>query len=298
MNIVAQNSHFTKVSSIQIPSTFYKRMRTGIEAIDKIFGEGILPGSTMTLTAQAGCGKTTFLLQLAEALVAAGYSAGYASGEESQYQLAYTCKRLNVNSVQVANESDISALAKATKHFDILIVDSFQALTSGDLSKSEIEKQAVSTLIKAAKDNECVLIFIMHLTKDGKLKGSSLIPHSVDVNIQLKKDDDDSILRIFDVYKNRFGTIGEYVATMTATGLDFSTIQQPANKEAKRNDKSELYRKILELDPPLINKSSIMQMFNLTGSQAYLALKELVDCGKLIKMGRGSNAVWKKPVTS
>ncbi len=39
-----------------------------------------------------------------------------------------------------------------------------------------------------------------------------------------------------------------------------------------------------------------MKMFSLTGSQAYLALKELVDRGDLVKYGRGATAVFKKSI--
>ena len=52
------------VENIEIPSRFYSRMVTGIETVDEFLHEGFLPGSTMTLTAAAGCGKTTFMIQL------------------------------------------------------------------------------------------------------------------------------------------------------------------------------------------------------------------------------------------
>jgi predicted transcriptional regulator len=48
------------------------------------------------------------------------------------------------------------------------------------------------------------------------------------------------------------------------------------------------------MDPPNITKNGIMKSLNLTSSQAYFALKELTDAGKLKKYGRGEQAVWKK----
>ena len=77
MQLGIQSSKFEKVSDIKIPSIFYNRMKCGIKEFDDLFGNGILPGSSMTFTGQAGCGKTTSLLQLMEALSKAGYNVGY-----------------------------------------------------------------------------------------------------------------------------------------------------------------------------------------------------------------------------
>ena len=266
MKLGFDTTAFTKVSDITIPDVFFNRMKTGVKEFDMIFGDGILPGCSATVTAQAGCGKTTLLLQLLEAVSNNDYSVGYSSGEENAFQLAYTCQRLGVKSVSVANETDIDTLAKAMDNLDVLVVDSFQALTTKTkMNSRELEKHAVSTLCKKAKDSECTLIFIMHLTKDGKLKGSTLVPHSVDVNVQIMhdKDSDDETSRIISTYKNRFG------------GCDLET-------------------KILSLDPPNITERKVMESFGLTKGQTYVALRELVDSGKLKKYGRGKSAVWKK----
>ena len=298
MKLGIEKSTFTKVSEIQIPDIFYRRFKTGVAEFDDMFGEGILPGSAFTITAQAGCGKTTLLLQLMEALANNGYDVGYASGEENQYQLAFTCKRLNVRSVQIANETDIDVLAKAMQDLDVLVVDSFQALsTRNKLNHAELERYAVTTLINAAKANECALFFIMHLTKDGKLKGSTLVPHAVDVNVQIMMDDEgDEQDRIISFYKNRFGATLDYTATMTSHGFKLSGKRETTKAPSKKARKKALESKIMAMDPPNITKSGIMKSLNLTSSQAYFALKELTDAGKLKKYGRGDNAVFKKTV--
>jgi DNA repair protein RadA/Sms len=296
MKLGIEKSAFTKVSEIEIPDIFYRRMKTGVAEFDDMFGEGILPGSAFTITAQAGCGKTTLLLQLMEALANNGYDVGYASGEENQYQLAFTCKRLNVSSVQIANETDIDTLAKAMQDLDVLVIDSFQALTTRNkLNHAELERYAVTTLINAAKANECTLFFIMHLTKDGKLKGTTLVPHAVDVNVQILMDDEgDEQDRVISFYKNRFGPTLDYTATMTSRGFQLSGKREVTRAPSKKARKREIENKILAIkEPPHITKERIMKELKLTSSQAYFALKELTDAGKLVKHGRGKDARWK-----
>jgi len=294
-------SGFTKVSNINIPSIFFNRLSTGVKEFDSLFGEGILPGSSMTFCGQAGVGKTTMLLQMMEAL-ANNYEVGYASGEESSFQLAYTCRRLGVKNVAIANETDVDRLVKATKTLDVLVVDSFQALsTTKQMNSREFERYAVNELVAAGKENECVIVFVMHLTKGtGELKGSSLVPHAVDVNFRIDRDNEseDTTARIVSVYKNRFGATGEYHASMTPTGISISERREVEAPKSKANRRKELLDGILALDPPNITKRALIERFGLTSSQCYLALKELTDSGKLIKYGKGDDAVWKKAAVS
>ena len=109
MKLGIDQTDFTAVGDIEIPEIFFNRMKSGVQDFDKLFGEGLLPGAAITLTAQAGCGKTTFALQLLEHLSQAGYDTSYASGEENCFQLAFTCKRLNVKGVKIANVTDIES---------------------------------------------------------------------------------------------------------------------------------------------------------------------------------------------
>jgi DNA repair protein RadA/Sms len=299
MKLEIKKTSFTRAADIVIPDIFYRRLRTGVKEFDELFGDGILPGSSLTFTGVAGSGKTTALLQFTEALAANGYSIGYASGEENSFQLAYTCKRLNVKNIMIANETDIDALAESMSDLDVLVVDSFQALTTKNkLNHAELERYATSKLVSAAKAAECVLIFVMHLTKAGKLKGSTLVPHAVDVNfmISIDTESDDINARVIDVYKNRFGRTGAYRALMTPSGLEVSGAYEVERTKPKGVRNKDQENKVLAMDPPNITKKYICKELNITDSQAYLLLKKLTDENKLVKIGRGVNAVWKKTI--
>jgi len=298
MKLITDQTNFTAVQDITIPDIFFNRMKSGVQDFDKLFGEGLLPGAAITLTAQAGCGKTTFALQLLEHLSQAGYDTSYASGEENCFQLAFTCKRLNVKGVKIANVTDIDTIAKEMEANDIMVVDSFQALTTKTKMNSRaLEQYAISTLCNKAKESECVLIFIMHLTKAGQLKGSTLVPHSVDVNMMISHDmeSDDDTTRLISVSKNRFGQSIEVQALLGHKGFHIGDKVTTGRKiKSKANRKADLQANILKMDPPNITEQGVMSSFSLTKGQTYVVLKQLVDDKKLKKYGRGTNAVWKK----
>ena len=298
MKLGIAQTEFVKVKDIVIPDIFYNRMKSGVQDFDKLFGNGLLPGAAITLTAQAGCGKTTFALQLLEHLDQAGYDVAYASGEENQFQLAFTCQRLNVKGVKIANITDVDTIAEAMDKNDIVVVDSFQALTvKTKMNSRALEQYAVSTLCNKAKDSECVLIFIMHLTKSGQLKGSTLVPHSVDVNMIISHDldSDDDTTRIISVSKNRFGQCIDVQAILGHKGFHIGEKVTTGKKaKSKKDRKADLKKQILNMDPPAITEQRVMSTFSLTKGQTYVALKQLVDDKKLKKFGRGARAVWKK----
>jgi len=300
MNLGYKATSFKAVQDIEIPDIFYRRYKSGISTVDDLFGEGILPGSSITMCAAAGCGKTTFLLQVLDALAQNGYATAYASGEENEYQLAFTCNRIGVKQVQVANMTDVDTLVDQMEHFDCLVVDSFQALTSEKkMNSREFESYAVSKLTKAAKDTECTIFFIMHLTKDGKLKGSTLVPHSVDVNMQIEVDADvDESARKIYFNKNRFGACNELTVYLGAQGFDFATpvvIEESENKApSKKSRKKAEQEKIMDMkEPPHITTGRVMKELDIDYNRASFVLRDLVNNDKLIKFGRGKSAIYK-----
>jgi len=293
-----------KVKDIKVPDIFNRRMKTGIRSIDTLFDEGILPGSAFTITAQAGCGKTTLMLQILEGLAKNGYRVGYCSGEESVYQLAFTCRRIGVKNVEVANITDIDSLTELSKKYDVLIVDSFQALTTKTkMNMRAKEVYAVQSLVRTAKETECTMGFIMHLTKDGKLKGSTVVPHTVDacMNIERISEADDDGARSIYFSKNRFGPCNELETIITRTGYDFKAKVVKEDEQAvkkvpsKRNRKKKQVEEMLKLikDTGWTQIGAIAKVTDDDVSRAQFLLREQVTLGKLEKTGRGQGAYWR-----
>lgn len=301
MNLDIDTTSFKKVSSIKVPDIFNRRLKSGIDKVDSMLGGGFLPGSSFTLCAPAGCGKTTLMLQTLDSMVKQGYRVAYASGEESIFQLAHTCSRLKVQNVEIANETDVETLVDVMKDYDILIVDSFQALTTKKARGFRaVEKHAVQSLVKGAKDHECVLGLIMHLTKSGELKGSTIVPHTVDMNIKVgpMPDTDDETARL--VYidgKNRFGPLGDFEATLGYNGYDFNASVKKAEKEEKTatpkvNRKQQELSELVRHDELSIKKAC--ELLNIAPLRAQHLLRELTMSELYTKTGRGPDSRWHK----
>lgn len=303
MNLEHDKVDFVKISTVDIPDEFYNRIKTGNEDLDCIFGEGILPGSTITLIAKAGTGKSRFCLGLAETLIGAGYKVGYATGEEGIEQLAYTCKTMGVKDVLVSTETDVDILASKLSEYNVMIVDSFQCLTTTQTLNREKKKEYfINTLIKKAKETKCALIVIVHMTVAGEIKGGTLLPHSVDVNLRIDKDDSfDKNYRIITNYKNRFGVIGAYGANMTPTGYEYLGEIQPESesssnepkpkKVSKQDQRKEIILKMI--DPPHITMERVMKDLDIGRQTAYNLLRDLESSKQIEKFGRGETAIWK-----
>lgn len=304
MNLDLDTTKLTRVSEIKIPEIFNRRLKTGISKIDALFDEGILPGGALTLTAKAGCGKTTFMLQLLNGMTKNGYSVGYFSGEESIYQLAYTANRINATEVSIANETEIETICEYMNELDLIVIDSFQALTSKKkLNSRALEKYAVQTLTRHAKTKECTVVFIMHLTKSGDLKGSTIVPHTVDANLKIDRiaDTDSDDDRVIYFEKNRFGPLNELECVIGRHGYDFNSEVIRQNDESKvapkKDRKQEQYQCIIEALSTAVNQQlTVHQVSGLLEnnySVTYNRTRDLIGQGVIEKIGRGQQAVFK-----
>jgi len=298
MNLNITKSDFIKVSDVKISDIFYRRLQTGINKIDEFMSGGFLPGSSFTLAASAGTGKTTLMLQILEALANAGYKVGYISGEENIMQVAFTCQRIGVKNVMICNETSVKPIKKVMQEFDLIIVDSFQCLQGEDgMSSVERERYILKELLPEAKATECVIGFIMHMTKDGKnMKGSTLVPHSVDANLTLDIDEEgDDGTRILGTTKNRFGSLNQVCLYMGHKGYDFDAkieVYDAQKKAAPKKDrKAADMQKILEIGKEFTIEQ-VMPIANNDYCRAQYLLRNLITSNKLTKSGRGNAATF------
>ena len=290
---------FTTASNVVIPSEYFNRITTGNEALDFLFGDGLLPGSTLTLSAKHGTGKTQFSLQLLE-LLSKKYSVGYVSNEETVEQLAFTCRRIGTPNVPIANVRTVNDVVEATEGLQLLIVDSFSKLEVADVHSSvKTEKIAIDGIIKAAKRNKCTVILITHNTKTGQSKGTSLVQHDVDATLYIEKDAEDTTLRRVFFDKNRFGSPNEVFLQMTASGLILQMIEKSSDEDAPaKNKESKTSRQYKEIAAFLTanrggTAAEVAKSINVDYTKAQMLLRDMTKLDTVRKSGRGQYAEYK-----
>jgi DNA repair protein RadA/Sms len=191
------------------------RLRSHINDVDSVLGGGLVRGSVVLIAGQPGIGKSTLLMQLADAL-AKGYKVLYVSGEESGHQVGQRAKRLGVDGERLrlatsTNAHDIAATIGSSE-YELVIVDSIQTVSAegfagGPGSVSQITGSA-RLLLQAAKQSNTALIMVGHVTKEGAIAGPKVLEHVVDVVLQLEGDRYGGF-KVLRATKNRFGPTSE-----------------------------------------------------------------------------------------
>jgi DNA repair protein RadA/Sms len=227
----------TNINDIAVPDALRDRKKVGIEWFDDaIGGEGMVPSSVMMLTGTPGAGKTTMLLQLADAITGAGHVCLYNTGEESLYQVKMVAERLKLRNGFIAGQDTLVTdllehadnIRKAAKGKQVFVLqDSLQTLDDGkwkDGTNSMTALRCTEMLTDWAKSTYGIVAFIGQVTKDGEFAGKNGILHAIDVRGQIyidqQKKSETYGERIFEVTKNRFGCSGKaYILGMGRTGL-------------------------------------------------------------------------------
>ncbi|HPJ12845.1 MAG TPA: DNA repair protein RadA [Caldisericia bacterium] len=202
------------------------RCPTKLEEVDRVLGGGVVEGSVILIGGEPGIGKSTLLLQIADALSHHG-KVLYASGEESPSQIKLRASRLGIHqdTIFVSFETEISSLQNLVEEYSprILIVDSIQTTYTQDIdgttgSISQI-RESTQRLVQLAKKDNVTVFIVGHVTKDGNIAGPKFLEHLVDVVLYLEGDKN-GMIRMLRGNKNRFGETGELgIFTMKDKGL-------------------------------------------------------------------------------
>ncbi len=200
------------------------RLKTGIDEIDRVLGNGLMAGSLVLLSGEPGIGKSTLVAQIAAKLNAPVI---YASGEESARQIKHRFARLDINATKIKflSETNVEKILAALRQEQptLAIIDSIQTVYSAAVpseagSINQIRASAVNFL-EIAKKNNLPIILIGHITKDGSIAGPKSLEHIVDTVIYLESETSQGY-KILRATKNRFGSINELgILEMTDTGF-------------------------------------------------------------------------------
>jgi len=219
----------------EVPTDGEVRLVTGIGEFDQVLGGGLVAASVVLIGGEPGVGKSTLVLQAADALARRGARVGSLCGEESPRQVRMRAERLGLadSPVRLLTSPQLGpVLARAeAEGFDVLVIDSVQTVvvegvesrTGGPAQLTEIAAAAVAW----AKATGTAVILTGHVTKGGDLAGPRLLEHLVDVVLYFEGADS-GLVRVLRAVKNRFGATDE-IGVFEMTGGGLRSVEQPAH---------------------------------------------------------------------
>jgi DNA repair protein RadA/Sms len=218
-----------------------QRLQSGYGELDRVLGGGLVPGSLVLLGGDPGIGKSTLLLQSAQAM-ARRHSVLYVSAEESAQQVKLRWRRLaeqqppgtaeadgqgdgEAVGLQLLSETDLELVLQELEALRpaVAVIDSIQALHDGELGSAPGSvaqvRECAAALARIAKRQDTALLLVGHVTKEGLLAGPKVLEHLVDAVLTFEGDRFASH-RLLRAVKNRFGATHELgVFEMRGQGL-------------------------------------------------------------------------------
>jgi len=215
------------VSIADVPDAQEPRRPTGIGELDRVLGGGIVPGSLVLIGGEPGIGKSTLVLQAAQAFAERHGAALYVSGEESLQQMRMRALRVGAlnPALMVVAETQVEHILATMETVSpaLVIVDSIQSLYDGELtsapgSVSQV-RNCAALLMRAGKGSAKPILLVGHVTKEGAIAGPRVLEHMVDTVLYLEGDRHQDY-RLLRGVKNRFGSTNELgVFQMREDGL-------------------------------------------------------------------------------
>jgi DNA repair protein RadA/Sms len=209
----------------EVESSREIRVNAGDQELNRVLGDGIVPGSLVLIGGEPGIGKSTLMLQVG--LGIKSLRVLYVSGEESEQQIKMRADRIGHSSKNffVLTETNTKNIFLAVESVQpqLVIIDSIQTLYSPimDSAAGSIGqvRQCAGEMMKFAKETNIPVFLIGHITKDGTLAGPKVLEHMVDTVLQFEGDRH-LAYRILRTTKNRFGSTAEIgIYEMLGTGL-------------------------------------------------------------------------------
>ncbi|MFC1511018.1 DNA repair protein RadA [Candidatus Margulisiibacteriota bacterium] len=203
------------ISIVQVDFAKEERAATGIVEVDRVLGGGIVAGSVVLVSGEPGIGKSTMMLQVAEALSQKA-SILYVSGEESAKQIRLRAERLGTLSknLMLLPETNLFAIEKAITDVQpkFVVIDSIQTMFREDVSSapgsvSQV-RECAGYLVRIAKATGIPVFIVGHVTKEGNIAGPRLLEHIVDTVLYFEGERHRQY-RILRSNKNRFGSTNE-----------------------------------------------------------------------------------------
>jgi DNA repair protein RadA/Sms len=199
---------------------------------------GVVCGASVLLSGSPGGGKSTLVLQIADALLRTNRwpCVYYAGIEETASKIRARAERLNIAHVpKILTYQPYDSLAQGLSAKAPLILDSLSRYRRGDAERMNVLKE----LTDYAALTGAPVIAIAHITKDDPFAGRIELQHEVDTTIHIapRNPDTDDPVRIMTTYKNRFGKAPHIVRLkMTAHGLEGLSVDEVEESSVERFD--------------------------------------------------------------
>ena len=192
------------------------RTLTGVTELDRVLGDGLVPGAVVLLAGEPGVGKSTLLLEVASRWAEAGRRTLYVSGEESAAQVRLRAGRTQAlaEELYLAAETDLGTVLGHIEEVQpsLMVLDSVQTVGTAEADGSPggvtQVREVTGALVRVAKRRGMAVIIVGHVTKDGAIAGPRMMEHLVDVVLSFEGDRH-SGFRLVRATKNRYGPADE-----------------------------------------------------------------------------------------